>query len=180
MATYVALLRGINMAGHKKVAMADLCDLLVRLGLTDVQSALQSGNLVFRCRARPSDQLEHLLQTEIAKHLRVQTDCFVRSASEWQLVIDGNPFREEAARDPAHLVVMLLKHAPEARQVRALRAAVPGPETISAGARHLYIVYSAGIGISKLTTAAIDKHLATRCTGRNWNTVLKLGTLTSG
>lgn len=157
--------------------MADLRNLLVHLGFTDVQSALQSGNLVFRCRARQSDQLEHLFQTEVAEHLGVQTDCFVRSAAEWQLVIEANPFRAEAVRAPAHLVVMLLKRPPDAKKVEALRAAVAGPEKIRAGSRHLYIVYGAGIGISKLTGAAVDKHLETRCTGRNWNTVLKLGTL---
>jgi len=176
-ATFVALLRGVNMAGHKTVAMADLRDLLVRLGFADVQSALQSGNLVFRCRARASEELERLLEMELVKQLGVETDFFVRSAAEWQSVIDGNPFRAEAVRDPAHLVVMLLKHPPEAKKVRALRAAVTGPEVIRAGTRHLYIVYSAGIGISKLTGSVIDRHLQTRCTGRNWNTVLRLGAL---
>jgi uncharacterized protein (DUF1697 family) len=178
--TYVALLRGVNMGGHKKVAMADLRDLLVRLGFADVRSALQSGNLVFRCRARPSRGLEKLLETALAKRLGVETDFFVRSAAEWQSVIERNPFRGEAARDPAHLVVMLLKHPPEAKKLRALRAAVAGPEAIRGGDRHLYIVYSAGFGISKLTGPVIDKHLETRCTGRNWNTVLKLGALAGG
>jgi uncharacterized protein (DUF1697 family) len=72
---------------------------------------------------------------------------------------------------------MFLKSAPAAPAVEALRAAVPGPEVIRAGGRHLYISYPDGQGRSKLTGALIEKKLGTVGTARNWNTVLKLGAL---
>jgi uncharacterized protein (DUF1697 family) len=72
---------------------------------------------------------------------------------------------------------MFLKDAPGPEQVAALRAAIRGPERVNADGRQAYIVYPAGIGRSKLTAGLIEKHLATRGTGRNWNTVLKLADL---
>jgi uncharacterized protein (DUF1697 family) len=177
MTTYLVLLRGINVGGHKPVAMADLRGLLTHLGLGDAQSLLQSGNLVFRGRARPRAQLERLLETEAKERLALETECFVRTADEWKALVARNPFREEARRDPGHLVVMLLKAAPAAKDVKALQAAITGPEIARADGRHVYIVYPNGIGRSRLTTALIEKTLGTRGTGRNWNTVVKLGAL---
>jgi uncharacterized protein (DUF1697 family) len=177
MTTYLAFLRAINVAGYKPVAMADLRGLLTHLGFEDARSLLQSGNLVFGGRARPGAQLERLLETEAKARLALETDCFVRTADEWKAVVARNPFREPARRDPAHLVVMLLKAAPAAKDVQALQAAITGPEVVRAAGRHAYIVYPNGIGRSRLTNALIEKALGTRGTGRNWNTVLKLSAL---
>lgn len=69
---------------------------------------------------------------------------------------------------------MFLKDEPPADAVAALRKAIVGRETIAAEARQLYIIYPDGIGRSKLTTSFIEKRIATRGTGRNWNTLIKL------
>ena len=172
-----ALLQGINVGGHQQVAMADLRDLLTQLGFGDARSLLQSGNLVFRSNTRGGATLERLLEAEAEKRLALQTDFFVRTAQEWKAIVAQNPFREEAERDPSHLVVMFLKDAPDVKNVKALRAAITGPEVVRAKGRHAYIVYPSGIGRSRLTNTLIEKKLATRGTGRNWNTVLRLGAL---
>ena len=177
MMTYVALLRGINVGGHKPVAMAELRDLLARLGFVDARSLLQSGNLVFRGEARTGGRLERLLETEAAQRLGLETDFFVRTAKEWKAVVARNPFPKEAERDPAHLLVMFLKEPPEVKDVAALRAAITGPELVRAADMHAYLVYPNGIGRSRLTNTLIERTLGTRGTGRNWNTVLKLGGL---
>lgn len=72
---------------------------------------------------------------------------------------------------------MLLKDAPTETAVKALQRAIEGPEIVRANGRQLYIVYPAGIGRSRLTNRLIEDKLGTRGTGRNWNTVLKLGAL---
>jgi uncharacterized protein (DUF1697 family) len=177
MTIHFALLRGINVGGHKPVAMADLRRLLGQLGFADAQSLLQSGNLVFRGNRRTGAQLERLLEAEAKKRLGLHTAFFVRTPAEWKAIIARNPFRTEAERDPSHLVVMFLKGPPDSREVEALRAAITGPEVMRAEGRHLYLVYPSGIGRSRLTHAFIEKRLGTQGTGRNWNTVLKLGAL---
>ncbi|HTR78430.1 MAG TPA: DUF1697 domain-containing protein [Gemmatimonadaceae bacterium] len=177
MTTYIALLRGINVGGHNLVSMAVLRDLLADLGYTDGRTLLQSGNLVFRAAARASAGLEGVLEREAERRLGLHTRFIVRSAREWRGIIDGNPFHEEAAREPGRLAVLALTRTPAADRVEALTAAVRGPEIIRAGSKHLYIVYPAGMGTSKLTLPLIEKHLGSAGTARNWNTVLKLGTL---
>ena len=175
--TWIALLRGVNVGGHKQVAMGDLRALLAGLGFSQPRSLLQSGNLVFGCDARSGADLERLLEAEIGRRLGLQIDLFVRSAEEWRAIVKRNPFTREASSDPGHLLVLCLKDAPGRDAVTALRAAITGSETVSADGRQAYFVYPDGAGRSRLTNALIERKLATRGTARNWNTVLKLAAL---
>jgi uncharacterized protein (DUF1697 family) len=175
---HVALLRAVNVGGHEPIFMADLRTFLARLGFTDPRSLLASGNLVFRGGTKTGAQLERLLEAEAAKRLGLDTDFFVRTAEEWQAVIAQNPFPAEAERDPGRLVVQFLKDEPGSKAVKALQAAITGREVVRAKGAQAYVVYPDGQGRSRLTAALIEKHLGTRGTARNWNTVLKLGALT--
>ena len=178
MAAHIALLRAVNVGGKTMVAMAELRAMAEALGFAEVRTLLQSGNLVFETRERPStDALEEKLETESAKRFAGPIDFFVRDAKEWAQVIANNPFPAEAKHDPSHVVVIALKQAPSAATVKALAAAIKGRETVRSVGRHAYVVYPDGIGRSKLTNTVIEKALATRVTGRNWNTVLKLAEL---
>ncbi len=160
--------------------MSDLRDLLTKLGFEDVQSLLQSGNLVFKTDGGTGASLEANLETETLKGLGLKTAFFVRTAREMDAIIAGNPFPAEAKRDPSHLLVVFLKEAPKANAIEALRAAINGPELVQANGRQAYIVYPAGIGRSRLTNAVIEAKLSTQGTGRNWNTVLKLTAFAKG
>jgi uncharacterized protein (DUF1697 family) len=177
MSVYVALLRAVNVGGRAPVAMSDLRKLLSGLGFTAARTLLQSGNLVFESDGRTSAQLEALLETEAARRLDLDTDILVRTAREWETLVARNPFPDQARRDPSHLVLMVLKGAAKANDVKALQAAITGPEVVHADGKQLYITYPAGIGRSRLTNAVIEKKLSTRGTARNWNTVLKLAAL---
>ena len=180
MTTYIALLRAINVGGTKKLAMSDLRAFVETLGFDEVRTLLQTGNLVFEGRAQSATTLERLLEDEAAKGLDLQTDFMVRTDKELATIIAQNPFPSEAKRDPSHLVVQFMKAAPSAAAVTSLQAAIKGLETIRLIGKQLYVVYPEGIGRSKLTTRLIESKLATRATGRNWNTVLKLAALAAG
>lgn len=174
---HVALLRGVNLGSHGKVAMAELRRLLEGLGFGDVRTLLNSGNVVFDGGRKSGAALEALLEAECPKQLGLRTDFFVRTAKEWQVLLAANPFPDEAKDDPGHLLLLACKSAPAANDVKALRAAIKGRERVAAKGTQLYAVYPDGVGRSKLTTALIEKTLSTRVTARNWNTVLKLGEL---
>jgi uncharacterized protein (DUF1697 family) len=175
--TYISLLRGINLAGKRKLAMADLRAMLVDMGYDDVQSLLQSGNVVFTCSAKSCAALERTLEKETEARLGLRSDFHVRTTAEWKSVIADNPFPAEARADPGHLLVLFLKDAPSAGAVEALEATITGRERVQAVGRQAYLVYPDGVGRSKLTTALLDKHLGGRGTARNWNTVTKLAAL---
>ena len=178
MAQYVAVLRAINLGPHNRIAMADLREMCGKVALENARTLLVSGNLVFDSHVNSTKELERLLEAASTEHLGVTTDYFVRSAKEWQAIIDANPFPAEAKSDPGRLVMMCLREAPSAAAVAALQAAIKGREQVRAKAKQAYFVYPDGQGTSKLTIAMIEKMLGTRGTARNWNTVLKLGELT--
>ena len=87
MATYIGLLRAVNLPGHNKIAMADLRDVLTRLGMRDVVTLLQSGNFVCRSDVRSSPELERLIEETATKQLGLITDVLVRSDKEWNTLI---------------------------------------------------------------------------------------------
>ncbi|HUN48075.1 MAG TPA: DUF1697 domain-containing protein [Stellaceae bacterium] len=173
MTIHIALLRAVNVSG-RSIAMAALRAMAEDLGFAGARTLLQSGNLVLDGGGRRGAALEKLLEAETEKRFKLRTDYLVRSAREWRAIVAANPFPKEAKEDPGHLVVMPLKAAPAKSAVAVLAAAIKGRERVRARGSELYIVYPDGIGRSKLTIAGIEKTLATRGTGRNWNTVLKL------
>src|SRR6185436_8818125 len=145
MTTYIALLRGVNLAGKRRLSMADLRDIVAAMGTCDVQTLLQSGNVVFRCAARKPAALERDLEAAILKKLKLETVVHVRTADEWQTVIANNPFPAEAKRDPGHLLVTCLREAPATKNVAELQAAITGPEIVRTHGRHAYIVFPDGV-----------------------------------
>jgi uncharacterized protein (DUF1697 family) len=177
MATYIGLLRGVNVGGNKKVSMADLRAMLTQLGLTEVQTLLQSGNVVFQSRERSTEKLERLLESALAARLKLTARVLVRSAAELHAVIAANPFPAEAASDPSHLLVLFLADEVASECVRELRSAITGPERFEVRGRHAYAVFPEGLARSKLAGPLFDRLLRTTSTGRNWNTVRKLAAM---
>jgi len=173
----VVLVRGINVGGKQIVSMTDLRRIATDAGLSEVQTLLQSGNLVGHCKKPSPSGLERSLQDAAKNHLDRSLEFFVRTTSQWGAIVADNPFPKEAKADPSHLLVAFLQDAIKEPTVAELRGKIPGREMIAGAGRELYIVYPDGIGRSKLTAALIDKILSTRCTARNWNTILKLAAL---
>lgn len=173
---HVALLRAVNLAGKNRVSMADLRALARDLGLAEPETLLQSGNLVFEGGRRSTATLERMLAEGAEARFGAATEFFVRSATDWDRIVEACPFPQEAEEDPAHLLLGVLKDRVTPRKLDALRAAIRGRERVEGAGREVYVVYPDGMGRSKLTMALLEKHLDTRCTGRNWNTALKLRT----
>ena len=176
MTTYIGLLRGINVGGARMVAMADLRAMMTALGFSDVTTVLQSGNVLFRGSPKAPARLESQLEAALEKRLGLTVACHVRTADEWHAIVEANPFTGEARRDPSHLLVTCFKSPLDKAKVKALQAAIAGPETLCADGRHLYMFFPDGVGNSK-AVALIDRKLAARGTARNWNTVTKLAAL---
>jgi uncharacterized protein (DUF1697 family) len=171
----ITLLRGINVGGHAKIAMADLRAVALSLDLALPQTLLQSGNLVFRSDA-PPEGLERRLEAATAARFGFAVSYFLRDAAQWADIIAANPFPDAAEADPSHLLVYFLRTPPDAAAVADVQAAIRGPEIVRARGRHAYIIYPDGIGRSRLTIAMIEARLGP-ATGRNWNTLLKLAAL---
>jgi uncharacterized protein (DUF1697 family) len=170
MPVFIALIRGINVGGHKKLKMADVKVWCTDLGLTEVRTHLQSGNVVFQTTRTDRAQLAKDLEAAF----RVDARVILRTTAELRKVIAQNPMPDAAARGPSHYIVAFLSDKPKAAAMQSLRDAYNGPEQMELLGAELYIQYDAGMGTSKLTNALIERKLGVSATSRNWNTVTKL------
>jgi uncharacterized protein (DUF1697 family) len=178
MARYVVLLRGINLARSRRVAMSDLRALLGDLGYSDVVTHLQSGNVVLSTTAKAAN-LPGRLERELADGLGMEIPVVVRSRAQLAKVVAADPLGD-VADDPKRYVVTFLSGPPDAQAVRALLAADHGAERVAAAGREIYTWHPHGIQKSKLARAVGDDRFGVVGTARNWNTVIKLLDLASG
>lgn len=180
MTMYAALLRGINVGGHKKVPMAELRALLGELGHGDVRTHLQSGNAVFSSASGDEDTLAAELETAIADRFGFSASCLVRDGAYLAEVVRACPF-PAAELEGRQLHVTYTDLPLDAARFAALDAASFLPEEFRLGDRALYLYAPDGLGRSDLAAAlarpALTKGLV--ATSRNWNTVVKLAELTS-
>ena len=96
MKTYIAILKGINVGGHKKIMMADLRKMLCEISyIGEVNTYIQSGNIVFKASEENTDVLENLIQQKIADHYGFEVSTIVLSKENLSSIIDSNPYAEE-------------------------------------------------------------------------------------
>ncbi|MFG3258204.1 DUF1697 domain-containing protein [Streptomyces sp. NPDC048172] len=175
MNSYAALLRGINVGGHKKVPMAELRELIAGLGWTDVRTYLQSGNAVFTTEdPDPGPTLERA----IAAHFGFEVRCLTRTHEELREVAAACPL-PAAELDPAKLVVLFLEHEPPQDRFAGFDAGAYEPDEFHLVGRAVYCYFPHGMGRSKLPDALGRVRPALVTTGRNWRTVQRLIELTS-
>ncbi len=169
----ICLLRGVNLAGHKKVPMEVLRNLCTSLKHCDVQTYVQSGNVVFRTKESAPLVVARKLEKAIEQEFGFRSDVIVRTPSDLRDVIAKNPFAKRGGIEPSKLVVTFLPKEPEREAQDVVRKIKANPEEIYLTGRELYVYYPDGMGRSKVS-AVIDKALQKGGTARNWNTVTKL------
>ena len=170
-ARLAGLLRAINVGG-RKLAMADLRRVAAQIGLTDPETLLASGNVIFGTTLAAS-AAGQALSTAIHADLGLRTEVLVRSGLEIAAVVAANPFPEEARAEPARLMAMFIDAAVEA-PLATLTSACRGGEQVRAGPGCLYLWFPKGAGASALSNAVIERRIGVRGTARNWNTVSKI------
>ena len=175
---YAALLRGINVGGHNKVPMAELRALLTDLGYTDMATHLQSGNAIFSSHG-PAATLELEIATAVAARFGVSCAVMVRTGAELAAAVRASPLGGEP-ENPSRYFVAFLSRQPPAEVLRELDGVSFEPDALWVRGREAYLWCPAGAGETKLTNAALEKRLGVAATARNWNTVTKLASVTSG
>ncbi len=183
MPTHVALLRGINLGGRNKVAMADLRAVVGELGHTDVSTYIQSGNVLFSAVPDADAAALALAMTEaIAARLGVTAPVVVLTREELAGVIAANPFPGEPDLRRLHAVVLSEPPWPELTgkldAAVAQSAARGARDQVAAVGRTLYLHTPDGYGTSDLAAALLrivsSPKTGTTGTARNWATMTKL------
>lgn len=180
MPTHLALLRGINVGGRNKVAMADLRQVATSLGHTEVATYIQSGNVVFTAKATDTAALAAALEKAIAGTLGVRPRVVVLSRDELAQVVNDNPYPEEP--NPKLVHAIFLGEDPRPELVAAVAAAQRqvaqkgSRDSAQVVGRTVFLHTPDGFGRSELAArlAGGAKSPAAAGTARNWATVTKL------
>ena len=172
---HIALLRGINVGRAKRVAMADLRALVEALGYRDVQTLLNSGNVIFGGVTGASRAVAARIEAEVAARLGVSSRVTVLSAAELTAAIANNPFGE-IAHDPSRLLVTFLNDSADGTRLAPLTQQNWSPEALAVESRFAYLWCPPGIIASRLAPA-VNSVLRDAATARNWATVIKLHAL---
>jgi len=175
MAIYVALLRGINVGTAKRVAMADLRDLLGALGYTEVRTLLNSGNAVFAATAAAARNAGTRIEQALVKRLGVASRVLVISGAELAEIVAANPLVEVSDNHSRLMVAFLLNGADHAR-LEPLARRNWGKERLRLGPRAVYYWCPESL-LTSPVAIAVGKMLGGAMTVRNWNTVLRLHAL---
>lgn len=171
----IALLRGINVGGNKKVPMARLRELFEQLGHRAVRSYVQSGNVVFTAadpKATPA-QLGQQVEQAIEEEFGFPVAVTIRTRDELAAVIAADPFAG-VADHPSRYHVVFLADEGDPRRLAEVDAAAFEPERFALHGRELYLWTPEGIGRSKLAQALSERRLGAAATARNWRTVTTL------
>ncbi len=168
--SYIGMLRGVNVGGHKTIKMEDLRMLCSRLGFRSVQTYVQSGNIVFQTASERPTLLSKRITKAILHDFGFQVPVIVRTSEEMGRVISGNPFLKEKAIDLSKLHVTFLSGRAQADSLKRLETISSGPDRFHPGSHEIYLYCPSGYGMTKLSNSVIEKTLSVGATTRNWKT----------
>lgn len=171
MNTYIALLRGINVGGHKKVPMADLRSLLSKSGLEKVQTYIQSGNVVFQSSSNDIKELEASIRKSILDHFGFEVPVLVRTRKHLKTIFNDCPFSEE---NKINSYFTMLSQVPDkALVLEASQKTYPDEEYVILN-DCIYFFCANGYGRAKFSLNFFERKLKVNATSRNYKTMVKL------
>lgn len=171
MGTYIALLRGINVGGKNKILMAELRDLLLNIGLKDVQTYIQSGNIIFNSEEENASKLELRIGGAIKEHFGLSVPVIVKTKDALKTVFSSCPFSEEKKQKS---YFSLLYTPPKAELVNEVLSITFENEDIKISPNCVYFYSSIGYGKTKYNNNFFERKLRVIATARNYKTMVKL------
>jgi len=174
MRVWVALLRGVNVGGARKIRMAELRDVCSSLGFGSVATYIQSGNVVFRAQDEDPAAVGRRVADAIERSFGFDVATMVRDVPELAAVVEGNPFLVEGVDDTSRLHVTFLSETPPESVHREFGSYRVGGDELRLMGREAYLHCPGGMGRSKLTPAFMERRFGTASTTRNWRTVTTL------
>lgn len=178
MKTYIALFRGINVGGHNRLPMKELRSLMGDLDYQNVESYIQTGNVIFQTEENDIRQLSGDISAAVDKNHGFEPHVLILTLEELKDAVESNPF-PEAESDPKSLHLNFLVSAPSDPDLESLDNYKKESERFKLKDRVFYLHAPEGIGRSKLA-GKTEKLVGVSMTGRNWRTVQKIMEMTEG
>ncbi len=179
MESYIAFLRGINVAGQKKMPMAEVRKMMADAKFGDVKTYIQSGNIVFKNEINATEKLEELIHAAIEKTFGFDVPVLVKSVSEIKEILNHNPFDNPQDLEENRIYFVLLQNTPNKKLVKAFEETEYPNEKFSVSDNCVYLCCKIGYGKAKLNNNVIEHKLQVNTTTRNYRTMNKLLELAS-
>lgn len=174
MNSYISMLRGINVSGQKKIKMEALKKSYESLNFQNVQTYIQSGNVVFQSNELDIKELTQLISSRIKQDFGFDVPLLVFTAEAYKKIIIENPFIQDETIDIKHLHVTFLSDLPIYNDLSLVENKIQQNESILLINKAIYIHAPNGYGQTKLTNNLLESKLKVSATTRNWKTCLKL------
>jgi uncharacterized protein (DUF1697 family) len=171
MPTYVAMLRGINLGPHKRVKMEALRKSFESIGLKNVQTYIQSGNVIFKAGKTSPATLRKKIEEQIINDFGFSSLTILRSREELGKVVKGNPFLKQPGASPEKFHVIFLSDTPEEDVLQQLEHLTKPPDGSCCLGQEIYLHLPNGFGQSSMIHNPLERKLLTRATTRNWRSV---------
>lgn len=173
--TYLAILRGINVSGQKKIKMQDLRSLFESLGMQNVRTYIQSGNVIFESNIEDKKELKAEIETRIEKQYKFHVPVELRTRLEWKEIVDGCPFAPiDVKTQGTKVLITFLSDEPTAGRLIEIKTYVHPPEQLIVKGREIYLNCPNGYGKTKLSNTFLERKLGVVATTRNWKSVVLL------
>jgi uncharacterized protein (DUF1697 family) len=169
--TFVAILRGINVSGQKSVKMQDLRQLFGRNGFQDIETYIQSGNVLFNHTITDRTKLSEIIEGIIFEKYAFHVPVIVRNVSEMERIVKNNPMLNKKEYDKTRLHVTFLNKHPEQKYVDLLPAHESSTDQYMLAGSEIYLYTPNGYGKTKLSNSFFEKKLKVIATTRNLTTV---------
>lgn len=173
MPTYIVLLRGINVTGHKIIKMEALREHSTGCGATNVRTYIQSGNVVCEHRAKTAREFRGIVEEQLAGTLGYRVKALVLSAKELAAIAEKNPFDKKLPEFGRLMYVSFFEKAPTPAAIESVQPYVGDRARLVVKGEAGYVYYLDGLGRAKLSHTVIERKLGLT-TMRNWNTVTAL------
>ena len=174
MTTYISILRGINVSGHKLIKMDTLRKSYENLGFHNVTTYVQSGNVIFTSKNAKHEELAQAITQQIEKDFGFDVPVIVLSVDKLKQIIDNNPFVKDNIKDKTFLHVTFLSSKPDKFDFNAIEEKKLNGEEISIADNAVYLYCPNGYGKSKLSNSFLETKLKVGATTRNWKTTNEL------
>jgi len=174
MRTYIALLRGINVSGQKKILMKELTVFLSGAHISDLKYYIQSGNLIFNSSLNKYEVKNHI-ESIIKQKYQFEVPVLILDKFEIELIIKRNPYPD---KDIKYFYVSYLFEDPDEELKNKINGIKFNDDNFTFGNKVIYVYCPGGFGKTKLNNNFFEKKLNIKATSRNWKTTLKLRELT--
>ena len=174
MATYISILRGINVGGSNVIKMSSLHEMYEGLGFRNVKTYIQSGNVVFQSNDSNGEDLEHTISEGILKQFNFYVPVVIREYSELKKILLMNPFLKETKEDFSYLHITFLSRLPGNLFLQILKNNSYLPDEYFVNGREIYLMCPNGYGKTKLTNNFFENKSGERATTRNVKTIMEL------